>query len=105
VYERIQNGDLTWEEEKDPGGKVAGRPQAGEAELADGHGDGVHVGGQHEEEVAAEGPEHNNKLDNKGGEADEAELDGRSDLLEGLLETVQKKLRLENAGKTMFLLF
>ena len=89
---------LTWEEEEDPGGKVAGGPEAVEAELADGHGnrvldgvgdvaEGVHVGWQHEEEVAAEGPEHDDKLDDKGGEADEAELDGGGNLLEGLLET------------------
>ena len=51
-----------------------------------------------EEEKAAEGAKDDDKLNNEGGETDEAEFDCCSNLLEGFLET-EKPTELEHAGE------
>ena len=53
---------------------------------------------QDEEEEAAEGAKDDDKLDDEGGEADKAEFDGCSNLLEGFLEAEQPA-ELEHAGE------
>ena len=64
--------------------------------------EGVHVGGEHEEEVAAEGAEDDGKLEDKGGEAHKAELDRGGNLLEGLLETENEKVFFKRVSREIF---
>ena len=86
-------GGLTSEHEEDPSGHFIRVLEAVEVELSDAHGHGVldgpdevpevfHAVLQDEEEESREAEEDDGELDDEGGEAREAELDGRCDLWE-----------------------
>ena len=83
--------DHTCEHEEDPGGHFIGVLEAVEVELSNAHGHGVldgtnevpevlHAVLQHEEEESREAEEDDGELDDEGGEAREAKLDGRRNL-------------------------
>ena len=104
-----QSNELTWESKENPCCPFICRPESSKVELSDGHGQGVLDGvvdvqeipkvcAEDEEEEAAEWAKDDDKLNNEGGETDEAEFDCCSNLLEGFLEA-EKPTELEHAGE------
>ena len=88
------------EDEEDPGGCFTCGSQSSKVELSNAHCDRVldcewervevlQVGSEDEVEETAEGSKDDDKLDDKGGESNEAELDCSSNLFERLLKAEQ----------------